>query len=208
MKNRKFTNWINYTIKISPSIFTREIIRINLNKFWSNVVEKQLQDDQHIIFLFRIQWSDNQFVTIGNLQKLNIDYKDYILNKIVDDMIDKGGYYLEQSIASLIFTYAIRKGKAIQKVINTNIQYHNYQHHNLPITMNPLEYGKLIDKFGDTYIIQVNPKNIATIIQLDNSNEVKFYKSGELTYKYTDKWLDTNTFSRTLGNKQWIFKDI
>jgi hypothetical protein len=68
-------------------------------------------------------------------------------------MVDKGGYYLEQSILSLIFTYAIRKGKALEKVINTNIQYHHYQHHKLPIIMNPLEYGKLIDKFGDTYVI-------------------------------------------------------
>jgi hypothetical protein len=53
--------------------------------------------------------------------------------------------------------------------------------------MNPLEYGKLIDKFGNTYIIQVNPKNIAIINHLDDINEVKFYKSGELTYEYTDK---------------------
>jgi len=34
----------------------------------------------------------NQFVSIGNLQRLDKD-KDYILNKIVDNMIDKGGYY-------------------------------------------------------------------------------------------------------------------
>jgi len=203
----KLSNWINYTIKISPSIFTKELIKINLNKFWTNVVETELKDDQHIIFLFRIQWSDNQFVSIGNLQKLNIEDKDYILNKIVEEMIDKGGYYLEQSIISLTFTYAIRKGKAIEKVINTNIQCHNYQHHKLPITMNPLEYGKLIDKFGDTYIVSVNPKNIASITQLENSNEVKFYKSAELTYEWIDKWIDSNTFSRTLGRKEWIFKN-
>jgi len=121
------------------------------------------------------------------LKKLNKEDKDYILNKIVDNMVDKGGYYLEQSILSLVFTYAIRKGKALEKVINTDVQYHNYQHHKLPITMDPLKYGKLIDKFGDTYVIQVNPKNIATITQLENSNEVKFYKSGELSYEYIDK---------------------
>lgn len=198
----KLSNWINYTIRISPSIFTKELIKINLNKFWTNIVEKELTDNQHIIFLFRIQWSDNQFVSIGNLQKLNKEDKEYILNKIVDNMIDKGGYYLEQSIKSFVITYAIRKGKAIEKLINTNIQSHNYQHHNFPITMNPLEYGKLIDKFGNTYVIQVNPTNIATITQLENSNEVKFYKSAELTYKWIDKWIDSKTFSRTLGKKE------
>jgi hypothetical protein len=199
----RLSNWINYRIRISPSIFTKELIKINLNKFWTNIIEKELKNDQHIIFLFRIQWSDNQFVSIGNLQKLNIEDKDYILNKIVDNMIDKGGYYLEQSIISLVFTYAIRKGK----VINTNIQYHNFQHHKLPITMDPLNYGKLIDKIGETYVIQVNPKNIATITQFENSNEVKFYKSAELTYEYTDKWINENTFSRISGKKEWILKN-
>jgi hypothetical protein len=39
-------------------------------------------------------------------------------------MEDKGDYYLEQSIVSLIFTYAVRDGKALEKVISTDIQYH------------------------------------------------------------------------------------
>lgn len=206
-KRTNLSNWINYTIKISPSIFSKELIKTNLNKFWINIVEKELKDDQHIIFLFRIQWTDNQIVSVGNLQKLNKEDKDYILNEIVDNMVDKGGYYLEQSIMSLVFTYAIRNGKAKEKIINTNIQYHNYQHHKLPITMNPLEYGKLIDKFENTYIIQVNPKNLATITRFEDSNEVKFYKSGELTYEYKDKWIDNNTFSRVLGKKEWIFRN-
>ena len=64
----RLSNWINYTIKISPSIFSKELIKTNLNRFWINVVEKELNDNQHIIFLFRIQWSDNQFVSIGNLK--------------------------------------------------------------------------------------------------------------------------------------------
>ena len=73
--------------------------------------------------------------------------------------------------------------------------------------MDPLNYGKLIDKFGDTYIIQVNPKNIATITQFEDYNEIKFYRSGELTYHYIDKLIDNNTFSRTLGTKEWIFRN-
>lgn len=73
--------------------------------------------------------------------------------------------------------------------------------------MDPLNYGKLIDKFGDTYIVQVNPKNIATITQFDDHKIIKFYRSGELTYHYIDKWIDKDTFSRTLGNKEWIFRN-
>jgi hypothetical protein len=103
-------------------------------------------------------------------------------------MIDRGGYYLEHSIIGFIFTYAVRKGKALEKVINTNVQFHNYQNHNLPVTMNPLEYGKLIEQFDNKYIIEINDKNIVIITQniLENSNKV-LYKSGNLIYKYIDK---------------------
>ena len=93
LKKSKLSNWNNYLIKISPSIFSKELIKTYLNKFWENVVEIKLKDEQHIIFLFRIQWTDNHFVTIENLQKLNKEDENYIFNKIIEDMIDKGGYY-------------------------------------------------------------------------------------------------------------------
>ena len=41
--------------------------------------------------------------TIGNLQKLNKEDKNYILNFIIDEMQNKGEYYLEQSIISMVF---------------------------------------------------------------------------------------------------------
>jgi hypothetical protein len=122
-------------------------------------------------------------------------------------MKDKSKYYHEQTIKSIVFTYAVRDGKALPKTFITNIQYHNYQHHNLPITMNPLEYGKLLVKFEDTYIIQVNDKNVAIIRHKDTENQVKFYKSGELTYQYIDKKVDETTFIRSIGKKEYIFKN-
>jgi hypothetical protein len=102
-------------------------------------------------------------------------------------MIDKGGYYLEQSIIGLIFTYAIRKGRALEKVINTKVQFHKYQNHKLPITMNPLEYGKLIIKIDNKFVVEMNNKNIAIITQLENENKVQIKKSNILIYEYTDK---------------------
>ena len=41
--------------------------------------------------------------TIGNLQKLNKEDKNYILNFIIDEMQNKGEHYLEQSIISMVF---------------------------------------------------------------------------------------------------------
>ena len=208
LKNKtKFSNWINYIIKITPINFSKELLKTNLNKFWLNIVEKELKDNQHIIFLFRLQWSDNQFATIGNLQRLNIEDKDYIFNYILDEIKDKSDYYQEQSIISIVFTYAIREGKALEKSQTTKIQFHNYQHHKLPITMDPLEYGDLLYINGNDYVVQVNETNVAIISTEDGTNKVKLHRKAKLRYEYTDKILDNQTFIRTLGNKEWVFRN-
>jgi hypothetical protein len=98
-------------------------------------------------------------------------------------MVNKGDYYLEQSIISLVFSYGIREGRALEKEINTQVLYHNYQHHKLPITMDPLEYGRLIKTIGNIYFIQVNDKNTVIITVFEDYNEVEFYRSGVLCYK-------------------------
>src|SRR6266566_3140114 len=58
-----------------------------------------------------------------------------------------------------------------------NIKYQNYQHYKLPITLNPLKYGKLILNIGKQFVIQVNRTNIALITQFDNLNHVIFIRN-------------------------------
>lgn len=209
LKNKfsKSLNWDNYIINIEPSIFSRDLLKSNLNIFWSDVIEKHLKDSQHIMFLFRLQWTNNQIVTIGNLHKLNKEDRDYILNRIIEEMKDKSEYYNESSISSMIFSYGIRDGRAIEKVISNDTQFHLYHHHKLPITLDPLNYGKLLERFGNTYVIQVNPKNIVIITKNEDGNIVKFYKSGELTYIFKDIIQNENIFIRKLGRKEFIFKN-
>ena len=48
---------------------------------------------------------------------------------------------------------------------------------------------------------------ILVITQNEDGNLVKFFKSGELTYQYLDKFQDENTFIRKLGKKEFIFKN-
>jgi len=54
----------------------------------------------------------------------------------------------------MVFSYNIKKGRAKDKITLDNIiniQYQDYQHHKLPITKNPLEYGILIDQIDNKY---------------------------------------------------------
>jgi hypothetical protein len=124
-------------------------------------------------------------------------------------MEDKSEYYKTTNMISMIFSYSIKKGRAKDKVITEsyNVQYQDYQHHKLPITMNPLEYGKLIDRIDNNYIVQVNDTNIVKITQEENLNQVKFFRKGELRYEFIDTKINENTFIRTFGNKQYTFTD-
>lgn len=127
------------------------------------------------------------------MQRLNIEDKEFLLNFLVEEMEDKSEYYKTTNMIAMIFSYTIKKGRAKDKVIleKINLQFQDYQHHKLPITMNPLEYGKLIDQTDSKYIVQVNETNIVKIEQKENLNQVKFFRKGELRYEFIDtknKW--------------------
>jgi hypothetical protein len=73
--------------------------------------------------------------------------------------------------------------------------------------MDPLEYGKLIYKNDNVYIIQITIRTIAVLTQFTELNEVKFYKEGDLIFNYKDHRTDENTFVRSLDNKNFTFTD-
>lgn len=88
-------------------------------------------------------------------------------------------------------------------------KYQNYRHYNLPVTMDPLKYGKLIVSIDtlNLFVIQVNKTNIALITQFENLNKIKFFKEGELVFEFTDlkTGKSETSFIRSLNNKKFTF---
>jgi hypothetical protein len=89
----------------------------------------------------------------------------------------------------------------------TNIKFQNYKHYKLPITINPLEYGKLIIKMDNIIVSQINRTNIAVISQFNELNIVKIFKEGDFLFKYSDHKIDENNFIRSLENKKFTFEN-
>jgi len=56
------------------------------------------------------------------------------------------------------------------------IKYKNYKHYKLPITIEPLNYGKLIINVDSMFIVQINRTNIALIHEFLKINPVKSLK--------------------------------
>ena len=122
-------------------------------------------------------------------------------------MEDKSEYYKETSIKTMIFSYNIKKGRTKDKFTTDSnmLKYQDYRHHKLPITTNPLEYGKLIRQKDNEFFVQINETNVAIILQEANLNKVQLFRKGELVYEYIDRILESNIFRRTLDNKQFTF---
>ena len=89
----------------------------------------------------------------------------------------------------------------------TNIKYQNYKHFKLPITMDPLKYGKLILNIEKLFIVQVNKTNVAIINQHKELNSIKLFKEGDLIFDYKDIKINDSTFVRNLENKKFTFKN-
>jgi hypothetical protein len=92
---------------------------------------------------------------------------------------------------------------------NNIIKFQNYKHYRLPITINPLEYGKLILKIDELklFIVQVNRTNLALIYEQDEFNHIKFFNEGNLVFEFKDHKYDNNKFIRSLNNKKFTYKN-
>lgn len=85
------------------------------------------------------------------------------------------------------------------------MKYQNYAHYKLPITMNPLEYGDLIEQIGNKYIIQLTTTNILIIQEYENANFIRFFRKGELMFEFKDHKIDDSTFTRVINDSKFTF---
>ena len=87
------------------------------------------------------------------------------------------------------------------------IKYQNHSYYKLPITTNPLEYGKLIEQIGNKYIIHLNTFNILILNEKDNENFVKLFRKGEFIFEFKDLKISENTFYRFIQDQKYTFKN-
>jgi hypothetical protein len=200
----KSSQWNNILYPLDNTIFTRELLKKFINKFWKENI-LQLDKFSHILLLTRIRRDNGQMATIGTLQKLNVDDKDYLYQHLLAIIELKTGGYVDVPITGLVFSFGIRSGLAPIKTIETDVKYQHYYNFKFPITMDPLKYGKLILKMDNKYIIQMINKNLAIIYIEDNLNKIMLYKDGELKYEWIDRYIDESTFIREIGPKKFTY---
>ena len=81
----KMTNkfWDNYKYPLNEeSLINQKIINESIDNFWLKVIKK-VKPNNHLFILFRVKTSDH-YLTLGYLQKINLNDKEYFKNYILD----------------------------------------------------------------------------------------------------------------------------
>jgi hypothetical protein len=124
----------------------------------------------------------------------------------------KSEYYKETLIDSIIFSYGFKKGIIADKdSINLNIDSIIINEMKLPITMNPIDFGRfsrVIDiENGKLFILQNNKGETIMFSKFDKYNEVEYLKDGISLIKFKDEIISENKFVRILDNKKYYFEN-
>jgi hypothetical protein len=127
-------------------------------------------------------------------------------------MIYKSEYYNETPIISIIFSYGFKDGKAPNKeILNSNLNFQNYNNNKLVISYNPLDYGKLIleVKLEDytQYVLQTKGNLVVNIKKFEKHNEIEISSGGKIISKFKDEFISENKFVRILDNKNFYFEN-
>jgi hypothetical protein len=82
-----------------------------------------------------------------------------------------------------------------------------YSHYKLPITKDPLNYGKLIDQTNNKFIMQLTTKNVAVINHYEKENFVRIFRNGDLVLEFRDKFINETSFIRYINDTRFSFEN-
>jgi DNA polymerase family B len=210
-KIRRTNVWNTIVFNTYNRVFTNNLFEKFLDQFW-NKIESKFSDNNHLFILLKIKYINNDYATIGNLQRLNLGDKIWYLNVILELMDFKSDYYKETQIDSLIFSYGFKSGQApIKSNLINNLNFQIYKDNKLPISINIFDYGTLITSSrienGTKYIFQNNKAEIIVIDKYDNNYNIEIFRNRVSLIKYTDNIISENNFVRTIKNNKFYFEN-
>jgi len=209
MKNKL---WNNIELPLKDNIFNKRILENFINNFYESIVSS-INENQHILFIFRFKLVNDSIKTVIKLQKINnLESKKELVLFIEDAINITNENYNNSQIKSLIISYGIRKGaiqpqKSFLPLIETS--YHIYYNHKIPITTKIEEYGDILNEnLGISTVSLRNRKGEILIIKKEgNKNHIKYFKNGKLLYEWTDHIKEDGSLIREIGKTTLFCKD-
>jgi hypothetical protein len=126
-------------------------------------------------------------------------------------MINMGDYYSQSDITKIIFTYGFKKGEITENFSKSEINLMNFKDMKLPISLDPNDYGKIINKTliseGNIYHIQDNLGRAIIFKEFEKENQVEYFKDQNIILKFKDNKFEEGKFLRILGKRKLFFEN-
>jgi hypothetical protein len=205
------------TYSIKNQLLTNKVLGAYINNFWDDIFSP-IKDNQHLMLMCKIQYSEIElgYRTLGHLRRVNFNEKQLFIDYLISRLGILNDSYTSLAISKIVFSYVNVKGLATNKdrrlftdLEDKSLSTHRFNNMNLPITMEPGDYGKIllskvIDNF--TRFIVSSGKLLYQIdVSLDNLiNKVTIL--GNIDLSWTDIKLDDG-FKREIGKSTIYFLD-
>jgi hypothetical protein len=200
---------------INNSLLTNKVLEAYITNFWNEIfspVVKASLAPKHLMLMCQIEFTDSTlgYRTLGHLRKVNFEDKELFIEYLSKSLGSLSEAYTTNPISKITFTYIIKDGLATDsrrllqdhtiKTINT----HRFNNMNLPISMNPLDFGELRNKSifdGFTrYTMLLNNR----IFEIDVTSDEMVNKVTILGNIYLS-WIDTKI---VVGGAEYFKREI
>jgi len=200
-------------------LLTKEVLESYITNFWNDIFTS-IKDSKHLMLMCKVDFNESEmgYRTLGHLRRVNYEDKELFIEYLISRLGILNDSYITHPTSKITFTYIIKDGIAsgnrslLQDLSDKSVTKHNFNNINLPISMNPADYG---DLESDSFIKQngisfhrfiIN--NGSKIFRLDrtidkNKNIVTILGAVDLS------WIDTKisdeVFMREIGKSVIYF---
>jgi hypothetical protein len=214
------------TYSINKLVLTNEVLEAYINNFWNDIfstVTDGGKKEKHFLLMCKVEFNETElgYRTLGDLRRVNFDDKELFIEYLQERLGILTEAYTVHPIYKITFSYVIKEGLAtdnrrlLQDVTSKSLTSHRFYNLNLPISMNPSDYGTirgttLFDTFT-RYFVTSGTKTFEIDVQLDGLvNKVTILGAIDLSWidtKLSNNVDDSYTFKREIKKSNIYFID-
>ena len=198
--HRRKLKWDEISFKIKDKVFTKYLLETIMTQFWDNVAHR-FTNKNHMFILFKIKYENIGYLTIGKLQRISIDELNWYIQWILDNLDLKNESYKQNLIEEISINYGFKNGIVNNKTKDMIPQIQTHNHINIPISMDPNDYGTIIHD-GNKITITQSGNLIFKIEKVGDVNFVSIIKNKKEILTFRDQYISDNKFTRILDNKK------
>jgi len=212
-----------HTYSIDKLLLTNEVLEAYISNFWSDIFNNIIADGntKHLMLMCKVEFNESEvgYRTLGDLRRVNFSDKELFIEYLILRLGLLNESYVSHPISKITFTYIIKDGLAtdkdrvlLQDLTTKTSTTHRFNNINLPISMNPADYGTIM---VDNYI-QINGESVHRFFVVSGNRSYLIDSSkeglinnvtiqGAVDLKWVDTEISSGIFKREIGKSVIYF---